>query len=401
MAQWKMALVGVGVLLGGCSFASDSLLPTLTGEEPSGKAKTEASAQPAAQAAAAPAGATSAAAGAPGEVTTQPAPVPQLNTTNFQPVPVESGSSTGTAVGRKVETMRGELVKLESAIGDHNGQLQKLRAETVSNAQQYQQLIGAINAKLQVGTTPGNPILVAQWNQAQSVLGKIDGDVAGMNSLATEVSNDSSLAAFLLESTRATYGVSGAVDQDHRQLSVLEDETNKTVVTIDRLANELAEDTSRQNLYLARERGNLTTLAVAVQNGELFGASLSNLAYARAAPLASRAPAERARSTASLVNRRPLVVIRFDRANVDYESALYTAVSQALQRKPNADFDLVAVAPSHGSAGQSALALDESKRNADAVMRSLTNMGLPANRVTLSATTSRTAETNEVHLYVR
>ena len=271
----------------------------------------------------------------------------------------------------------------------------------MGNAQQYQQLIGAINAKLQVGTTPGNPVLVNQWSQAQSILEKIDGDVAAMNSLSTEVSSDSSLAAFLLESTRATYGISGAVDEDHRQLAILEDETNKTVVTIDRLLNELSEDTSRQNLYLGRERNNLTTLSVAIKNGELFGASLANRAYYTAAPLASRAPAPRGASAASLANRRPLVVIRFDRENVDYESALYTAVSEALQRKPNADFDLVAVAPSRGGPAKTALAMNTSKRNADAVMRSLTNMGLPASRVKLSAITSNAAETSEVHLYVR
>ncbi|MGO8867761.1 MAG: hypothetical protein ACLQME_14790 [Alphaproteobacteria bacterium] len=396
MAQWKTALVGVVLLLGGCSFASENLLPTLTGEEPSGKAKAQETTAPAA---ATPPAAAQAAPTTP--VATQPAAPPQLNTTNFQPVPVAAGQPTGTAVGQKVESMRGELVKLEGSISDHNSRLQTLRAQTVGNAQQYQQLIGAINAKLQVGTTPGNPVLVDQWNQAQSILEKIDGDVAAMNSLSTEVSSDSSLAAFLLESTRATYGISGAVDEDHRQLAILEDETNKTVVTIDRLLNELSEDTSRQNLYLGRERNNLTTLSVAIKNGELFGASLANRAYYTAAPLASRAPAPRGESAASLANRRPLVVIRFDRENVDYESALYTAVSEALQRKPNADFDLVAVAPSKGGPAKTALAMNTSKRNADAVMRSLTNMGLPASRVKLSAITSSSAETSEVHLYVR
>lgn len=385
MVLWKSALAGAVLLLGGCSFASESLLPTLTGEEPSGKPKASATA------AAQPVSAT------------QPTPLPVLNTTNFQPIPVAPGQPTGTAVGQKVEDMRKELVKLEGSIAQHNGQLQSIRSQTVGNALQYQQLIGAINAKLQVGTTPGNPILVNQWTQAQATLEKIDGDVAAMNSLANTVASDSSLAAFLLESTRATYGLSGAVDEDHRQLAVLEDETNKTVVTIDRLNNELSEDTSRQSLYLGRERHNLTTLSVAVKNGELFGTSLANRAYSTAGPLASAAPA-RGRlgaATAGLAGRRPLVVIRFDRANVDYEQALYTAVSQALQRKPSADFDLVAVAPAKGGTAQAALAVNQSKRNADAVMRSLTNMGLPADRVTLSATTSGAADANEVHLYVR
>jgi hypothetical protein len=383
MALWKTALVGAILLLGGCSFTSESLLPTLTGEEPSGKPKEQAKAdQPAA--------------GQPAPVTVQPAPPPKLNSGNFPPVPVAPGKSTGTAVGQKIDEMRKELVKLESSIGEHNNQLQGLRAQTVNNAQQYQQLVAQINAKLQVGTTPGNPILVNQWTQAQSILERIDGDVSSMNSLANSVASDSSLAAYLLEATRATYGLSGAVDEDHRQLAILEDEVNKTVVTIDRLLNELSDDTSRQSLYLARERSNLATLSVAIKNGELFGTSLANRAYSTASPVASAAPGRM-----GIAGRRPLVVIRFDRPNVEYEQALYTAVSQALARKPNADFDLVAVAPTKGSAAQAALAVSQSKKNADAVMRSLTNMGLPASRVTLSATSSSVTDTSEVHLYVR
>ena len=384
MALWKTAVLGTVILLGGCSFVDQSLLPSLTGENPSGKSEEQAAAPT-----------------APASVQTAPIAAPQLNTGTFQPVPIQPGAPTGTAVGQKVVAMRADLARLEDSIGTHNNQLQSLRASTASEALQYQQLIAQINAKLQVGTTPGNPILVNQWTQAQSVLERIDGNVASMNALSNATAADSTNAAFLLESARATYGLSGAVDEDHAQLATLEDETNKTVVTLDRLVNELSDDTNRQILYLSRERANLAILSVAVKNGELFGQSLANRAYSATAPLAMAAPT-RAGRVASLAGRRPLVVIRFDRPDVEYEPALYTAVSRALARKPDADFDLVAVAPSkpiHG--GSTALAVDESKRYADAVMRSLANMGLPADRITLSATTSSVAETNEVHVYVR
>jgi len=100
-------------------------------------------------------------------------------------------------------------------------------------------------------------------------------------------------------------------------------------------------------------------------------------------------------------DRRPLMVIRFDRTNVAYEQALYTAVSRALERRPGAVFDVVAVAPSSGTPGQVALNTTTAKRNADAVVRSLTNMGLPADRINLSSTTSSSAQTSEVQIYVR
>jgi hypothetical protein len=98
--------------------------------------------------------------------------------------------------------------------------------------------------------------------------------------------------------------------------------------------------------------------------------------------------------------RVPLVVIRFDRADVPYQQALYNAVSQALQRKPNAVFDVVAVAAG-GTQAQSASNQNQARRNADRVLRSLADMGLPASRVNVTAGSNAQAATNEVHVFVR
>ena len=43
----------------------------------------------------------------------------------------------------------------------------------------------------------------------------------------------------------------------------------------------------------------------------------------------------------------------------------------------------------------------QAQRNAENVLRSLNNMGLPASRVSMSAMSSPSAKNNEVHLYVR
>jgi hypothetical protein len=93
-----------------------------------------------------------------------------------------------------------------------------------------------------------------------------------------------------------------------------------------------------------------------------------------------------------------LVVIRFDRQDVEFEPAVYQAVSRALERRPDAIFDLVAVSP--GTGGQS-LSSGSARRNAEQVLQSLSGMGLPADRVMLSAMSSATAQSSEVHIYVR
>ena len=94
------------------------------------------------------------------------------------------------------------------------------------------------------------------------------------------------------------------------------------------------------------------------------------------------------------------MVIRFDRKDVAYEQALYNAVSRALERRPNATFELVAVAPALGGQARVALNSTKARRNAENVMRSLRGMGLPPRRTAISARVSRSARTNEVHLFL-
>ncbi len=387
-------VVCAGYALAGCSFAADALWPSLDGKDPSGKKQQQAAAGSSISVVA-PVGAPVAA----------PAPPPPLSlgSTNFVPPQVTPGQSTGTFVGQKVGELRSELQRLQVGIRNQNAQLQTIRAQTVRNSLSYHGAIASINARLQVGTTPGNPSLVNQWNAAQALLAAIDNDVAQLNSLANQVAGTSTLSSYVLETTRAAYGLTGAVDEDHRQLAILEDEVNRTVVLIDRLLNELSEDVNRQTVYLGNERGNLTTLSLAIKNGELLGGSLGNRAFTSAAPMVSRPTASSPFTSSAPANstRRPLVVIRFDRPNVAYEQALYTAVNRALERRPSATFDLVAVAPERGSAAQVAVASNTSKRNAESVLRSLSDMGLPLQRVRLSAMTSGAAATNEVHIYVR
>lgn len=378
-------IAGAVILLAGCDFIDESLIPTLTGEDPA--PKTAARQQVAIPVSAA-------------ERNTQPtisgAP-PALGDTRFVPAGVTPGEVTGTAIGRRVERLRNDLIEMQQSVRVDNSDLQVLRARSISNANQYQQLVAGIQAKLQVGTTPGNPNLVRAWNGAQATLDEISNTIGQMNNLANKVANDSSLASFILESVQATFGLTGAVDADHAQLTILEDDTNRTVVLIDRLLNELNEDVSRQTNYVGRERANLTVLSLAVKNGELFGTSLANRAFSSAGGLVSQ-PGPR---VGNLANRRPLVVIRFDRDDVPYEEPLFTAVSEALNRRPTAVFDLVSVVPQRGTPAQVALSANAARRNAERVLRNLTAMGLPSDRISLSATTSTQTTASEVHVYVR
>jgi hypothetical protein len=389
-SKWiKAALLGAAFLVGGCSFADNALLPSLGGSSTSGS-----TVGTPANTTGAPTG--QVAAGQPGGAgtPTNTTGAPKLGTGNFQPEPVAPGKPTGTAVGQKVEAMRGDLTRLNASVGAQNQTLQALRAQSIQNAVAYHWSVASINAQLEPGTTPGNPILVKQWNDAQGHLGKVNDMLSAMSKLANDAAASAAMSNFLLESTRATFGISGAADEDHAQLLVLEDEVNKTSILIDRMLDELAVDISSQTNYLSEERANLNTLAVAVNSGEFLGKSLASEAYPP--PLApAMAPGT------GIASGRPLVVIRFDRPNVDYQQPLYQAVSQALARRPNVAFDLVAVASTGSGTAQTAINSNMARRNADQVLRSLIGMGLPPERVSVTSATSGAARVNEVHLYVR
>lgn len=362
--QSIIAVLAVAMTLGACEYSQNAVAPSITG-------------QPV------------------GTIPATPVAGAPVEALPYEPLDASNASTpTGTLVGERVNQLRADLTRLQASVAEQIQRHQQLRADSEANAAAYQTTVGAINAKLQIGTTPGNPGVIDAYKRAQGQLQMVGADLDQMNTLSNEAANNAAFNAYLLESIRASYSVYGAVDEDHRQLRILEDAATQTAVSIDRLLTALTEDISRQNHFLGIERSNLTQMAMAVNNGEYYGTTLASRSIMPPAQPAS-APG------AGLASGRPLVIIRFDRNDVKFEQALYQATSAALQRRPNAAFDVVAVGSALGTPAQVALNSDIARTNADKVVRSLLNMGLPADRVSLAQVTDPNIQSNEVHLYVR
>jgi len=309
------------------------------------------------------------------------------------PVSIDLGNDTGTAVSKSIASLRAEISSLQGSLAQNAQRIADLRNSGADSAAAYHEAKARITTKLQVGTTRGNPELVSQWNTAQMALDQLAGNINGLNALGTAVASDSSTAHYALDQITATFNVSGAVDEDHRQLSVLEDETNQTIVLIDRLLTEVSDDVQRQTAYVANERANLTTLASAIKNGELYGADLGTptMVASVAGPAGS----------ALAYSGTPLVVIRFDHPDVDYQQILYAALNQALQTRPGAAFAVVAVSPTRGTVTAVQLAQTAAHRHAQEVMRTMTDMGVPATRLAVASATDPSATSSEVRVFVR
>lgn len=308
------------------------------------------------------------------------------------PISIEPGSETGTAVGKTTAALRSKMVELENSLGQNAQKLATLRNGGAATAVAYHESKARITTRLQLGTTRGNPELVSEWNRAQGSLDQLTANINSLNTLAKDAASDASDAHYTLDQIAATLNVSGAVDEDHRQLRVLEDETSQSIVLIDRLLREVSDDVQRQIAYVANERANLTALAGSIKNGEFYGTDFG-------AQIISASG--NGRQIASAVSGAPLVVIRFDHANKDYQDELYTALRQALQQHPSATFKVVAVAPTKGTTATAQLAQTQAHRHAQDVLRSMTDMGVPASRLSITSSTDPSVIVSEVQVFQR
>ncbi len=377
--------LAAGLGLAGCSDIDNTLFGS--GDEADNP---QASAAPGTLPSSSPAAQSASSAGMAGTMPDQGgAPSAGTTAAMITPISIEPGTDTGTAVSKTIATLRAQVSGLEEHLGQSAQRLAALHDQGVQASTAYYEAKAHITARLQVGTTRGNPELVAEWNSAQSSLDQLSVNINALSTLGSDIATDSSTAHYALDQITATFNVSGAVDEDHRQLSVLEDETNQTIVLIDRLLRTVSDDVQRQTAYAGNERANLTTLAGAIKNGELYGSDL-------AAPMMA-SPG----SLASGYGGAPLVVIRFDRANVDYQQILYSALNQALQTRPTASFSVVAVSPTRGTVAAVQLAQTAAKRHAQDVMRAITDMGVPASRLGVASSTDPSATSSEVRVFVR
>jgi hypothetical protein len=347
------------------------------------------------------------------------------------------GPSSGTVVGNRALELRDEVLRLRSSVNLNSNEFAILRSSGAAGAVQYHSTMAAITARLQNGTTRGNPILLRQWEEADSSLNEVSTSLNRLNSLQTAVDADASLASYLLESVQAAFQLSGAVDEDHDQLKLLRDEVSRMVVQLDYLRNQTTNDIERQTTYLTTERSNLQAMAFSISRGELLGNSLANrpvivnappvstmpMSYNAPAPSAAPATAvssgpapmspreymaesgntslNSANNTATPSVGRLLVLIRYNQPTVKYEQQLSTAVGTALERRPNAEFSVVAVSPANGDPADLAQTEQTARRDAEAVKRSLVELGLSPSRITMANTQTQDAQTPEVHVYVR
>ena len=313
-----------------------------------------------------------------------------------------SSGPSGTFVGQKIDPLREDFLAVVEAFSTHRDSYEEVKSRVYGASTEFYGTVAAINTKLQLGTTPGNPVLVRQYDQAQSELDNIEEYLREINLLNQKVNADAGVVALLKSTLNKVLRLAGAIDQDHRQLELLEDDTEKLEIDIGRLINEITEEISRQAGFAKIENQNMLVMAVAIRNGEAMGTGILNRSFLAAQALAEAgAPDEQLEVPKVNISGLPLVVIRFDDPDINYEKTLFDAIGTTVDKKSDATFGLVAVAPIGKNEGETRINSSKVKKYAERVLRSLVSFGLPSKKVALSAKTSGDVVVPEVLIYVQ
>ena len=302
-----------------------------------------------------------------------------------------------TYVGDRVAEMREEFSSLDNEIKDNNSSFNLLKANGIASAEVYHSTVAAIAARLQIGTTPGNPILLNQYERALTELAAVGSQGQQLVELGNQISLLSARVSYLKDQTRSAKRLRGAVDEDHRKLSVLQDDIKRRGVDLTRLLENLNETIRRRDIYLAAERRRLTQLATAISIGESYGNGLGTLNALPASNDETETTIEK-RSDANL-SGNPIAIIRIQGESNKFNQGLFGAVSAALERAPNATFTLVAVSSSTGNSSEKAQRAAIAREKAGKIISSLVSMGMPADRLSITELALANVEDTEVRVY--
>ena len=362
------------------------------------------------------------------------APTPKLG----RPAATTAKAPSSTIVGQEVQRLRAELAQTQSGTAKRDSDFEQIRQSLGQDAAAYYRTIGVISARLQMGTTPGNPEILAQWNDAHAELGRVERTGVRLVNLSAQAANDASFAAYLAASANLLRKVSGGIDEDRREISELEVDATAVEAAIQQQITRIASQIQRQNAALSAEHSNVARLASAIREGNLYASTedtkgarfatrrppASELSGASSIPQPMAVPS-RPLTTGSgpahqpprplrdtdavslldlpgrLKDARPFVVIRFDQPDINYEEPVRNAIGLALQRKANAVFDVLALAPDPRMPGEDQKAVETTTEEAKRVIRSLMDTGVTVDHLTLTMVHRKEARTPEVRIFVR
>jgi hypothetical protein len=180
---------------------------------------------------------------------------------------------TKTLVGSKVAEMKKMLQELQGKIEPVINKTRQEYESIILEANQYHKIVGDIEAKLQLGTTPANPQLVALRGEASQQLVQITHMLGKLGDLSQEFQNFSQQTQSMSSQVQQTLVLPGAVDEDHAQLILIRQELDQLNGKICQILSVMVANIWRQGQWLADEQLRFEDLSLAVESGRFMMSS--------------------------------------------------------------------------------------------------------------------------------
>lgn len=184
-------------------------------------------------------------------------PSPVLNISN----------KSGSFVGKKVNEFTREYNGIHNSVNSSAQKLAQINQSIAEADSEYNAVINTIEAKLQTGTTPSNPDLVAALNKAQENLGTLEDGTQKLAGVASEVAAQQEKLTALKSTVNATYAIPGAYDVDHADLNIiaaaLEQQENTNADLMSAVKSNIADEQAKSRQF----RAEITRLNVDVAAG--------------------------------------------------------------------------------------------------------------------------------------
>lgn len=330
-------------------------------------------------------------------------------------------ANTGTVVGRKVAEFRNELNQIRSQLNKDSETLVKLRADVTANITKYNEIMAAMETKLQLGTTPANPKMVALYNNAQNVLQENETLVENLNALSADTAALGTQLAALISSVRETYAVPGALDEDHANLRVLENGAEQTAVAVKNMMAEVMVDSAQQKAATQNARARLLGMNGAIAHGSfgfenavILSQPLPRPQVMQQAPRPQTVkqplpklnapvkavktqakPQEKAGAPVKAVKNAPLFKVEFNTEDINYKKDLESAINKALAANAQAKFKVEAVNPLKTAATA------DSKKYAAEIFAEMINLGIAPEDITIVSRAGSDVKIPFVNVYTK
>ncbi len=351
---------------------------------------------------------------------------------------VESASFGRTFIKHKIENFKSETNQVKELVDSRKQTLQSMRNNTNTSVSDYRNTLSQINAKLQMGTTPGNPDLMNDWKTARAKLEKVNNLAFDIKRLVADIESDQSMVEYMLDSIKASYKVRGATEEDHKQLKSLETEVKQIGSGISMFAQQVNAEADRQLSYVENEKQNLNDVALNIKNGGLYGnnnstsmdffsnggsvfsseegynsfiaeteeqdygyqtrasgkkKSMNNAINLKKSNSMNEKFVKSSDVKQVSLSKRKILSTAVESANLasDFDEVLYRVLSKSLERNPSAVYEVVGVAKNQKS-------VDKVKKYLNNVVKSFVDMGVPASRVSMTMKTDN-VDTDEVNVY--